>query len=380
MDATLERRIPQPGTRQADGSRGPSPAARWRRVPSASCARPRSTATGSSRSRTGSSRVPRRKAEPTLILRHDVDQHPRSALRMASIETKLGLRSSWYFRWRTAHPGVVGIAEATIGFQVGLHYETMTRIALERGLHEEPSDGADRELPRSAARRARRLRAALRALPQHGAPRGLSNSRGAQRPVAEGTRTAPSTASSTTATRRCGAASSGSGSPTASAAEGGWMEGIDPLREACSQQELADPHRSSIRTTGRRAPASGSTGCSALRCPAGPSATVERQQTDSDRNRPAAGMTDRDFTPIADSLRSSVLDFYADRGESLEGAGGRQHPRDQLRLRRAPGDTAAPDAPAQSPGVDSIEGLRLIDLGCGFGALSVFFAGRRARS
>jgi hypothetical protein len=26
------------------------------------------------------------------------------------------------------------------GFQVGLHYETMSRIALERGLHEEPSD------------------------------------------------------------------------------------------------------------------------------------------------------------------------------------------------------------------------------------------------
>src|SRR5919201_4435704 len=45
--------------------------------------------------------------EPTLILRHDVDQHPRSALRMAAIETKLGLRSSWYFRWRTAHPAVV---------------------------------------------------------------------------------------------------------------------------------------------------------------------------------------------------------------------------------------------------------------------------------
>ena len=45
--------------------------------------------------------------EPTLILRHDVDQHPRSALRMAAIEKKLGLQSSWYFRWRTAHPAVV---------------------------------------------------------------------------------------------------------------------------------------------------------------------------------------------------------------------------------------------------------------------------------
>lgn len=80
-----------------------------------------------------------REGQPTLILRHDVDQHPRSALRMASIETKLGLRSSWYFRWRTAHSGVVNSLKHD-GFQVGLHYETMSRIALERGLHEEPSD------------------------------------------------------------------------------------------------------------------------------------------------------------------------------------------------------------------------------------------------
>ena len=77
--------------------------------------------------------------EPTLILRHDVDQHPRSALRMAAIETGLGLRSSWYFRWRTAHPTVVRSLKED-GFQVGLHYETMSRVALERGLHEEPTD------------------------------------------------------------------------------------------------------------------------------------------------------------------------------------------------------------------------------------------------
>jgi hypothetical protein len=77
--------------------------------------------------------------EPTLILRHDVDQHPRSALRMAAIESKLGLRSSWYFRWRTAHPAVVHSLKED-GFQVGLHYETMSRVALERGLHGEPTD------------------------------------------------------------------------------------------------------------------------------------------------------------------------------------------------------------------------------------------------
>ncbi len=76
--------------------------------------------------------------EPILILRHDVDQHPRSALTMAAIEKRLGLRSTWYFRWRTAHPAVVRSLIAD-GFQVGLHYETLTRRALERGLHEPPA-------------------------------------------------------------------------------------------------------------------------------------------------------------------------------------------------------------------------------------------------
>jgi hypothetical protein len=66
---------------------------------------------------------------PALILRHDVDQHPASALRMAAIEAELGVRSAWYFRWRTAHPQVIGRLRDQ-GFEVGLHYETLTRAAL----------------------------------------------------------------------------------------------------------------------------------------------------------------------------------------------------------------------------------------------------------
>lgn len=70
---------------------------------------------------------------PLMLIRHDVDQHPSSALRMAAIENELGVRSSWYFRWRTAHAAVVSdIRDA--GHSVGLHYETLTRLALERGL------------------------------------------------------------------------------------------------------------------------------------------------------------------------------------------------------------------------------------------------------
>jgi hypothetical protein len=70
--------------------------------------------------------------EQTLILRHDVDQHPRSALHMAAIERRLGLRSTWYFRWRTAEPGVIRALRRD-DFAVGLHYETITRTLLERG-------------------------------------------------------------------------------------------------------------------------------------------------------------------------------------------------------------------------------------------------------
>lgn len=70
---------------------------------------------------------------PRLLLRHDVDQHPASALRMAKIEAELGVLSTWYFRWRTARPAVVDAIRAQ-GHAVGLHYETLTRELLRRGL------------------------------------------------------------------------------------------------------------------------------------------------------------------------------------------------------------------------------------------------------
>jgi hypothetical protein len=68
-----------------------------------------------------------------VIMRHDVDQCPASALRMAAIEAELGVHSTWYFRWRTAWPAVVQ-AIRDGGHEVGLHYETLTRELLRRGL------------------------------------------------------------------------------------------------------------------------------------------------------------------------------------------------------------------------------------------------------
>lgn len=71
--------------------------------------------------------------KPLLLLRHDVDQSPTSALRMAAIEAELGVLSTWYFRWRTADRSVVS-AIRDAGHAVGLHYETLTREVLRRGL------------------------------------------------------------------------------------------------------------------------------------------------------------------------------------------------------------------------------------------------------
>jgi hypothetical protein len=66
---------------------------------------------------------------PVLILRHDVDQHPASALRMSDVEVALGVRSTWYLRWRTARPDVVAELRRR-GGEIGFHYETLSRAAL----------------------------------------------------------------------------------------------------------------------------------------------------------------------------------------------------------------------------------------------------------
>jgi hypothetical protein len=70
-----------------------------------------------------------RETPRVLVLRHDVDQCPASALRMAAIERALGVRSTWYLRWRTADPDVIAALRAH-GGEIGLHYETLTRRVL----------------------------------------------------------------------------------------------------------------------------------------------------------------------------------------------------------------------------------------------------------
>lgn len=75
---------------------------------------------------------PDRTKPPVMILRHDVDQHPRSVRPMLAAEKELGLHSTWYFRWRTAHPKIVQEVRDA-GSDVGLHYETLSRLAIAGG-------------------------------------------------------------------------------------------------------------------------------------------------------------------------------------------------------------------------------------------------------
>jgi 2-polyprenyl-3-methyl-5-hydroxy-6-metoxy-1,4-benzoquinol methylase len=88
-------------------------------------------------------------------------------------------------------------------------------------------------------------------------------------------------------------------------------------------------------------------------------------------------MRGKNFAPIAESLRHSVLEFYAEHGERLDGAAGINtlETNSGFVERRA---TPLVQIINRSTGRGSIEGLRLLDLGCGFGALSVFFAAQGA--
>lgn len=81
---------------------------------------------------------------------------------------------------------------------------------------------------------------------------------------------------------------------------------------------------------------------------------------------------------IAESLRRSVLDYYARRGERLDGESGQRTLDTNSCLIDRRGRPLLEMLRAYA-GISSIEGLELADLGCGFGALSVFFAGEAAR-
>jgi hypothetical protein len=65
---------------------------------------------------------------PSLVLlRHDVDRKPENSLKMARLESELGIKATYYFRTipQTLKPDIIKqIAE--LGHEIGYHYENLT--------------------------------------------------------------------------------------------------------------------------------------------------------------------------------------------------------------------------------------------------------------
>ena len=89
-------------------------------------------------------------------------------------------------------------------------------------------------------------------------------------------------------------------------------------------------------------------------------------------------MSEVDFDPIAASLRESLLDFYEERGENVDGPAGQNTLDTNSSVVERRGRPLL-EVIQYRAGVGSLEGLQLLDLGAGFGALSLFFAAHGAK-
>ncbi|UCD05095.1 MAG: hypothetical protein JSV98_08220 [candidate division WOR-3 bacterium] len=62
-----------------------------------------------------------------IIMRHDVDKHPESALRVAEIENRRNIRASYYFRTEGFERSVSVIRDiVSLGHEIGYHYEDLS--------------------------------------------------------------------------------------------------------------------------------------------------------------------------------------------------------------------------------------------------------------
>ncbi|MBM4444742.1 MAG: hypothetical protein FJ020_05475 [Chloroflexi bacterium] len=79
-----------------------------------------------------------------VIMRHDVDQTADTALKMARVESRLGVKATYYFRFkrRTFKPKIMKEI-SSLGHEVGYHYETLDKA---RGDYEKAMKIFEREL------------------------------------------------------------------------------------------------------------------------------------------------------------------------------------------------------------------------------------------
>ena len=324
---------------------------------------------------------------PVLIVRHDVDQNPRSVLPMLRIEQELGVRSTWYFRWRTASAPVMEEVRHA-GGHVGLHYETLTRLVRGRGLSAGDVDGPLIAEARSLLRREiaafARAFGPLRTVCPHGDSRvpGVSNQvlLEDQRVTEYGVELDGNDAInrfplSLWLTDR-------------SAPDGFWKERIDPHRVLALQTSpvllVVHPNNwcSGVNLWWDRMAAAA---LPAPRPGAG-SGRLMLARTGSDDPPPLpvleqastrAGEVRRiDFGPVSASLHREILRFSYDSGRSLNDSAGLN----TLATNAALAESRAGllEHALGEAGVEDLAGLDVLDLGCGFGALALVFGARGA--
>lgn len=326
-----------------------------------------------------------------LILRHDVDQHPATAVRMARIEASHGLRATSYFRWRTSSSLAIKRVRE-LGGGVGLHYETLTRLMLERGLGaadvtDALVDEARERLVGEVAAFKRRF-GEIRSFCAHGDTRvpGVSNTVLVQG-VDPSLFGVEFDAGDTLSRYRLGLWLT-----DRAAVEGRWKDGLDP-RELLTHSDdpilcLTHPNNwcsgaslwaDRLRAAGHRdsperyATTGLHTGHD--QPPSDLFGTPARPVVKQPQLRPAP--TVRQYGPIAVSMQREILRHEFDRGTELTGSAGLRTLKTNSTLAESRVATLERAlARAQVPG---LAGRDLIDLGCGFGALALVFASRGAR-
>jgi precorrin-6B methylase 2 len=328
-----------------------------------------------------------------LIVRHDVDQHPAAAVQMARIDARHGVSGTWYFRWRTCSlPAIEAIRE--LGGKVGFHYESLTRLVRERKLRAEQVDAELIDAARRELRRElelfQRYVGPIESACAHGDTRvpGVTN-----QVLMQGIDPADFgvgfDANLALSRHRLGLWMT-----DRSAADGGWKDRIDPLavvKEAdspvlclthpnnwCSGAALwADRLKSAILPTPAlrsRRPLFGlRTGTDRPPTNA-PSCTSAPEPAPSEpaASSPTAGS----FAPVVAELRRELVRQRYEQGTRMESV-------EELELLDR--ETAVDDVPPEleralaAAGIEQLGDLELLELGSGFGALSLLLASRGAR-
>lgn len=86
---------------------------------------------------------------------------------------------------------------------------------------------------------------------------------------------------------------------------------------------------------------------------------------------------ERAFAPACRALRDGIIEHYRDRGEAIDDAPGRRTLDTNTTL--VPQRARLLVELAQGRGLGALEGLEVADLGCGFGAIALYFASLGAR-